>query len=46
MAVVAVTLTAAGDPAAPQTGYVIAYALAAAVVSVAFLVRPARPAIA
>jgi hypothetical protein len=47
MAVVAAVLTAAGDPAAPQTGYVIAYALAAAVVSAAFLLRPARrPAIA
>lgn len=46
MAIVAATLTLAGDPAAPQTGYVVAYALAAAVVSAAFVLRPARPAIA
>jgi hypothetical protein len=46
MAVVAAALTAAGDPAAPQTGYVIAYAVAAVMISAAFLLRPARPAIA
>ena len=46
MALVATALTLAGDPAAPQTGYVVAYALAAVVVSIAFLLRPARPAIA
>ena len=46
MAVVATALTAAGDPAAPQTGYVIAYGAAAFLVSAAFLLRPARPAIA
>jgi O-antigen/teichoic acid export membrane protein len=46
MAVVAAALTMAGDPAAPQTGYVIAYAVAAFAVSAAFLLRPARPAIA
>jgi hypothetical protein len=46
MAVVASALTLAGDPAAPQTGYVAAYALAATAVSIAFLLRPARPAIA
>lgn len=40
MAVVAASLTAAGDPAAPQTGYVVAYAAAAAVVTIAFLFRP------
>ena len=34
-------LIAAGDPSAPQLGYVIAYAAAAAVVSAAFLLRPA-----
>jgi hypothetical protein len=44
MAAVAAALTAAGDPAALQTGYVVAYATAAAVVSAAFLLRrkPAR----
>jgi O-antigen/teichoic acid export membrane protein len=46
MAVVAGVLTAAGDPAAPQTGYVVAYALAAALVSAAFLLKPPRPALA
>lgn len=46
MGVVGAVLTAAGDPAALQTGYVVAYALAAIVVSVAFLMRPVRPAIA
>jgi O-antigen/teichoic acid export membrane protein len=46
MAVIAAVLTLAGDPAAPQTGYVIAYAVAALAVSAAFLLRPARPAIA
>jgi O-antigen/teichoic acid export membrane protein len=45
MAAVAATLTAAGDPAALQTGYVAAYAAAAVVVSAAFFLRPA-PAIA
>lgn len=45
MAVVAAVLTFAGDPAAVQTGYVVAYAVAALAVSVAFLVRP-QPAIA
>jgi hypothetical protein len=46
MAVVGAALTAAGDPAALQTAYVVAYALAALAVSAAFLFRPARPAIA
>ncbi|MGZ3272887.1 MAG: oligosaccharide flippase family protein [Caulobacteraceae bacterium] len=46
MAVVAAVLTLAGDPAAPQTGYVVAYGLAATLVSAAFLLRPARPAMA
>jgi len=46
MAVVAAALMMAGDPAAPQTGYVIAYAVAAIAVSAAFLLRPARPAMA
>ena len=47
MAVVTTALTAWGDPAAPQTGYVIAYAIAAVVVSTAFLLRPApQPAVA
>ena len=46
MAFVATALTMAGDPAAPQTGYVIAYAAAALAVSAAFLLRPARPVIA
>ena len=47
MAVVTTALIAAGDPAAPQTGYVIAYAVAAVAVSAAFLLRPApQPAIA
>jgi hypothetical protein len=46
MALVAASLTLAGDPAAPQTGYVVAYALAALAVSIAFLLRPVRPAIA
>ena len=45
MALVAGGLMMTGDVAAPQTGYVIAYALAAIVVTVAFLRRPA-PAIA
>jgi O-antigen/teichoic acid export membrane protein len=40
MAVVAAALMAAGDPAAPQTGYLVAYAAAAMAVTVAFLVRP------
>ena len=42
MAAVAAALTLAGDPAAPQTGYVVAYAVAAIAVSTAFLLRP-RP---
>ena len=47
MAAVAGGLIAAGDPAAPQLGYVIAYAIAATVVSAAFLMRPApQPAVA
>ena len=47
MAVVATALTSAGDPAAPQLGYVVAYAISAAVVSAAFLLRPApEPAVA
>ena len=48
MAVVGAALTAAGDPAALQTAYVVAYALAALAVTAAFLLRPrsARPAIA
>lgn len=41
MAAVGVTLTVAGDPAALQTGYVLANAVAAVVVSAAFLLRPA-----
>lgn len=44
MALVAAALTAAGDRAAPQTGYVVAYALTAMLVSAAFLLRP-RPSI-
>jgi O-antigen/teichoic acid export membrane protein len=43
MALVGAALTAAGDPAALQTAYVVAYALAALAVSAAFLLRPARP---
>jgi len=39
MAAIAVTLTLAGDPAAVQTGYVAAYAVAAIAVSAAFLIR-------
>ncbi len=39
MASVAFALTTAGEPAAPQIGYVTAYAIAAAVVSVTFLLR-------
>ncbi len=47
MAVVTTGLIAAGDSSAPQLGYVIANALAAAVVSAAFLLRPApEPAVA
>lgn len=46
MTVVAASLTLAGDPAAPQTGYVVAYALAALAVSAAFLLRPRQPALA
>ena len=48
MAVVGAALTAAGDSAALQTAYVIAYALAALAVTTAFLLRqrPPRPAIA
>jgi O-antigen/teichoic acid export membrane protein len=46
MALVGAALTAAGDPAALQTGYVVAYAVAAIAVSAAFLLRPPRPAIA
>ena len=45
MAAVGVALTLLGDPAALQTGYVIAYAIAAIVVSAVFLLRGA-PAIA
>ena len=40
MTVVAAALTFAGDPAAVQTGYVTAYAIAALAVSAAFLLRP------
>ena len=40
MAVVAAALTAAGDPAAPQTGYVVAYAIAAIAISAVFLIGP------
>ena len=40
MAVVAAVLTAAGDPAAPQTGYVVAYAIAAIAISAVFLIGP------
>jgi len=40
MAVVAGALSLAGDPAAPQTGYVVAYAIAAIIISVVFLIRP------
>jgi hypothetical protein len=46
MAVVASSLILAGDPAAAQTGYVVAYAMAALAVSAAFLLKPRRPAIA
>ena len=47
MAVVATGLISAGDPAAPQIGYVAAYAVAATVVSLTFLLRPApEPAVA
>jgi hypothetical protein len=46
MALVGAALTASGDPAALQTAYVVAYALAALAVSAAFLFRPPRPAIA
>jgi O-antigen/teichoic acid export membrane protein len=47
MAVVTAALIAAGDPAAPQQGYVIAYAVTAALVSGVFLLRPApEPAVA
>jgi hypothetical protein len=47
MAVVATALIAAGDPAAPQLGYVVAYAIVASLVSAAFLLRPApEPAVA
>ncbi len=47
LAVVATTLIATGDPAAPQLGYVIAYAATAIVVSTAFLLRPQpQPAVA
>jgi hypothetical protein len=46
MALVASVLMLAGDPAAPQTGYVVAYAVAAIAVTAAFLLRPARAAIA
>ena len=47
MAAVTSGLIAAGDPAAPQLGYVIAYAVAAALVSAAFLLKPApTPAVA
>ena len=41
MAVVTMALTSAGDAAAPQLGYLIAYAIAATLVSAAFLLRPA-----
>jgi O-antigen/teichoic acid export membrane protein len=47
MAVVTTVLIAAGDPAAPQLGYVVAYAIAASLVSAAFLLRPSpEPAVA
>lgn len=46
MALVASGLMLAGDPTAPQAGYVVAYAVAAILVSIAFLFRPARPAVA
>ena len=47
MALLATGLIAAGDPAAPQLGYSIAYAATAALVSAAFLLRPApQPAVA
>ena len=47
MAVVTTALIAAGDAAAPQLGYLIAYAVAATLVSMAFLLRPApQPAVA
>ena len=42
MAVVAAALTAVGDAAAPQTGYVVAYAVAAIMISVIFMLRPRR----
>jgi Polysaccharide biosynthesis protein len=45
MALVAAGLMMTGDVAAPQTGYVIAYAIAAIAVTAAFLRRP-QPAIA
>jgi O-antigen/teichoic acid export membrane protein len=41
MAVTSVVLMAAGDPAAPQLSYVIAYAVTASLVSAAFLLKPA-----
>ena len=41
MGLVATSLISAGDPAAPQLGYVAAYAIAATVVSLAFLLKPA-----
>ena len=47
MALVTSALIAAGDPAAPQLGYAIAYAVVATLVSAAFLMRPApQPAVA
>ena len=47
MAVVTTVLISAGDTAAPQVGYLAAYAIAATLVSMAFLLRPApEPAVA
>ncbi len=47
MAVITTALITAGDHAAPQLGYVIAYASAAALVSMVYLLRPApQPAVA
>ena len=47
MAVVTTVLISAGDTAAPQFGYLAAYAIAATFVSMAFLLRPApEPAVA
>jgi O-antigen/teichoic acid export membrane protein len=46
MALVASSLILAGDPAAAQTGYVVAYGMAALAVSAGFLLKPRQPAMA